>query len=260
MKKEMVEFENQGEKAFGILRVPDVKNPPAIIITHGYGGFIFEKRYELLASKLCKAGYAVLTLIFRGYDSKTGNKDKKHFKNITISGEMSDLKLAIDFLYKKGYEKIGFTAECFGGTIALLLNDPRINAIAFWSINIYTKITFENLYGRKIIKDLEEKGRAIYISRTTGEKFTLKRELWNEVKRNRIVPKNKIKKVKCPMLIIYGDNDKLFDVKVFKELYKIANKPKKLVVIKGADHIFSKPEHLKEMINSIIEWFDKWLK
>jgi esterase/lipase len=258
MKEEKVEFESKGQKAFGILRVPNVKNPPAVIITHGYGGFIFEKRYELLASELYKSGYAVLTLIFRGYDPNTGDKSEKHFKDVSIAGEVSDLKKAIDFLYKRGYKKIGFAAECFGGVIALLLNNPRIEALALWSTSIYIKKLFQELYGEKIIKELEEKDQSIYTSRTTGKKFIIKRKLWDEVK---VIEGTLEKKIKCPLLIIYGTNDKLFDIKFYNDFYKIANEPKKLIAVKKADHIFSShPKYLKKLIDSVIEWFDKWLR
>ncbi len=260
MKEEKVEFCSEGQKVHGILYISDVENSPAIIVTHGYGGYIFADRFKHLTLELCKAGYTVLTLIFRGYDIKTGDKSKEDFKSLTLSGQISDLKAAIDFLYKKGYKKIGFTAECFGGIIALLLNDPRIKALAFWSIDIRNKASFEKLYGKKLIKELEEKGKSIYTSLTTGKKFDINKDFWTEIKNIGDVSESKIKEIKCPMLIVYGDSDKFFDGKVSEDLYKLANKPKKLILIKGANHIFSNPEHLKELSESIIDWFNKWLK
>jgi esterase/lipase len=260
MKEEKVEFYSEGEKVFGILHLSNLKNSRAVIIMHGYVGLVFEKRFKRLTSNLCKSGFTVLVLIFRGYDERTGYRSEKHFKNLTVSGQISDLRAAVDFLYKRGYNKIGIAAECFGGIVAILLNDPRINALSFWSTSIYTRNLFKQLYGEKIVKELEEKGKAIYTSRTTGKKYVMKKDFWDEIKRIGDINENKIKRLDCPMLIVCGDKDKYFDKEVFKDLYNFAKKPKKLVLIKDADHIFSDSKHLKKMINSVTDWFDKWLK
>ena len=68
MKEEIIDFNSEGERTVGILHIPNVEHSPAIILVHGYGGYIFTKRFEFIASELCKAGYAVLRFMFRGYD------------------------------------------------------------------------------------------------------------------------------------------------------------------------------------------------
>jgi esterase/lipase len=259
MREEKVEFYSEGQKVIGILHIPDVENPPAIIIVHGYGGYIFTDRFKHIASDFCKVGYATLRFAFRGFDSETGDKSTKEFKNLTISGEISDLKAAIDFMYSKGYRKIGLASESLGGTIIILLNDTRVKALAFWSANIHVKATFENLYGDKMIKEIEEKGRAIYTSHTTGNKFEIGKKFWDEVKKIEDISERKIKAIKCPILIIHGANDRYFGVKVAKDLYKIANKPKKLLIIEGANHTFVELECRQQLIDAILDWFKRYL-
>jgi len=164
MKEEKVKFGKQEKKIIGILNIPDVKNPPAIIMVHGYGGFAFSERFEFIASELCKANYAVLRFVFRGYNATTSDKHETEFKNLTISGEISDLKEAIDFMHQRGYKKIGLISESLGGVIIILLNDPRIKVLALWSANIHVRSIFENLFSKKMIKEVEEKGYSTYIS------------------------------------------------------------------------------------------------
>lgn len=260
MKVEKIYFKNQGQKIVGVLHIPDNKNPPAIVIVHGYGGYAFSERFRFIASEFCKAGYAVLRFAFRGYDFKTGDKSKSEFKNLRLFGEISDLRAAIDFMQKRGYERIALASESLGGVIILLLNDPRVKVLALWSINIHLKAIFENLYGEKIIKELEEKGRAIYVSHTTGDKFEINKEFWDEVKDIGDIPESKIREIKCPLLIIHGTNDKYFGPKVDRDLYELANEPKKLLIIKGANHTFTEPKHQKQLIKAILDWFNKWLK
>ncbi len=251
---------SEGQEISGILHIPNVENPPAIIIAHGYGGYAFSERFESIASELCKAGYAVLRFVFRCYDPVTGDKDTEEFKDLTISGEASDLKAVVDFMYQKGYKKIGLTSESLGGVIIILLNDPRIKAIAPWSANIHVRDVFEGLYGKEMLKELEEKGYSTYISHTTGEKSVVGRNFWEEVKKIGDIPENKIKEIKCPILIIQGDKDEYFNVKIAEDLYNLANEPKKLVIVEGANHTFTNSEHQKQLVNSILDWFNKYLK
>lgn len=49
-----------------------------------------------------------------------------------------------------------------------------------------------------------------------------------------------IRKLKRPLLIIHGEKDEFIPVhKDPQEVYQTANKPKKLIIVKGADHSFS---------------------
>ncbi|MBI5228726.1 prolyl oligopeptidase family serine peptidase [Candidatus Micrarchaeota archaeon] len=64
----------------------------------------------------------------------------------------------------------------------------------------------------------------------------------------------------CPLLIIHGTNDELIPIEHARKLFEVANEPKELVEIKGADHNFSDEMHEKERQSRIIKWFEKWLK
>ena len=54
------------------------------------------------------------------------------------------------------------------------------------------------------------------------------------------------------MLIIHGSEDEAIPSnKDPHELLEIANKPKKLVIIKDSDNSFTKPKHLREVISHV---------
>lgn len=100
MKEILIAFESEDQKIEGILDLPNKKNPLAIIIVHGYGGYVFTDRYANLAKNFCKNGFAVLRFQFRGYENNF-----KNFSNLTISGEVKDLRSAIDFIEKQKIDK-----------------------------------------------------------------------------------------------------------------------------------------------------------
>jgi putative phosphoribosyl transferase len=61
------------------------------------------------------------------------------------------------------------------------------------------------------------------------------------------------RKVDIPVMIVQGDADPI--MRESRILYEHLSGGKKLVMIKGADHLYSKEGHLKEARDSIIKWF-----
>lgn len=61
------------------------------------------------------------------------------------------------------------------------------------------------------------------------------------------------KHINIPLLIVQGDADPI--MKESLTLYEHFISNKKLVLIKGADHLYSKEEHLREAREAIVEWF-----
>ena len=67
-----------------------------------------------------------------------------------------------------------------------------------------------------------------------------------------------LKRVRAPLLIIHGNLDENVTLSQGELLYKNANKPKKLCVLEGADHIFVGFED--KVMKETLMWFKKWLK
>jgi len=233
MKEEKIEFFSKNKKVFGILHIPNKKNPNAIIMVHGFGGYAFDKPFKDMAEKLCENGFIVLRFAFRGYD---GNEI---LKDTTISKEIFDLKAAIDFIEKQKINKIGLITESLGGSIAILLNDSRVNAMFLMAPTIYFKDTFpksryEEYAGEKFLEEIDEIDR---------------------------IKESQIKAIKCPVMIVHGSNDKDVNPKQSEELFKIANKPKDFVLIENGKHVLTRDlSSRKKIIRLSLEWFNKWLK
>jgi len=67
-----------------------------------------------------------------------------------------------------------------------------------------------------------------------------------------------IKKYKKPLLIVHGEKDEAIPVgKDPHELFQMANKPKKLAIINGADHKFTNEKYFKELVKVIVEFCEK---
>ena len=61
-----------------------------------------------------------------------------------------------------------------------------------------------------------------------------------------------LKKYRKPLLIVHGTDDEAVPSLEAYDLFKIANEPKKLVVISGADHQFSSLWHGLQVLRHIV--------
>jgi fermentation-respiration switch protein FrsA (DUF1100 family) len=62
-----------------------------------------------------------------------------------------------------------------------------------------------------------------------------------------------------PTLIIHGSMDEIVPVEHALKIYEAAPEPKRLEIIDGGDHTFSRAEHLNRAIDLSLEWFNKYL-
>ena len=65
-----------------------------------------------------------------------------------------------------------------------------------------------------------------------------------------------IKKYKKPLLIVHGEKD-IIPASEPQALFTMANTPKKLVIIRGADHSFTEAEHFKKVLKVMGEFVEK---
>jgi hypothetical protein len=228
---------------------------------HGFTGNMHE--YGLFvnaAKKFCENGFTVLRFDFRG-----ANESEGEFVDMTISGEVSDLKKAIDFMLKQNIDKnkIGILGLSLGAVVSVLGWDDRIKSLILWSPASNSKKVFTKAFGKQIIKKIEEKGffdlqKPSKHGWRTQTSFKVGKNFWEESKKTNIV--NNIKSVKCSVLIIQGTSDEVIDYHDSEELFKNANKPKELKLIESADHTFQDSKHEKQVIDFSLDWFNKWLK
>ncbi len=233
----------------------EVDNSPAIIMVHGSGGEGLEEEFEDIANNLCKNGYTVLRFLFGGYE-------KNDLVNLTISGEISDLKFAIDFLESKNInkEKIGIVAQSLGCVISILLNDKRVKAMVTLAPLINLRKSFEKEFGKDRIRELETFGYTTVISKRTNRKRKFGANFWNEVKEIDKISKEQIKAINCPLLIIHGTDDDTVSYKESETIFKWANEPKQLKLIENGRHVTIRdPEIRKDVSKYILNFFMKYL-
>lgn len=240
---------NKNQKLCGILYESNKDN--MIIICHGVAANKNMNFIPLLSRGLSKNGFSVLRFDFTGNGESEGK-----FVEGTYTQEVSDLGKAIDFVVKRGYDKICVIGYSMGGAVSIIraASDKRINSLISISGTAYPNKTIERVlpstksFFRHLLKRFEDINKE-------KKSFKHKRKKLKEIGTTLWRKKQLLKisffrdsmnydctkyarKIRIPFLIIHGRNDDILPTQYAKDLYKNANKPKYLEIVEGADHFF----------------------
>ncbi len=242
-----ISFKNRdGLLLKGFINIPK-KYDAALVSLHGFPGSCEGRMQKRLLKFL---GKYYLTLIF---DFSGSNKSEGRFEKKLMSKEAKDIKYAIDFLYKNyKFKKLILMGHSTGAIDASLYacKDKRINKLILSGAVSDLKHAAKYDFNDEQIKSFWEKGYIVY--KKPGKWINNKkiRKAFYDEFFKLDIPKS-MKKYKKPLLVIHGEKDEAVPLKDAKELYKLANRPKKLVIIKGAKHSYDKMEQIKQVVKHI---------
>lgn len=251
MKESPVTFQSKGKQLIGMLHLPIKKNPPIIIMCHGWAGgktegphFLFVKT----ARFLCKGGFAVLRFDHAGVGDSEGD-----FEDYNTTSSLNDIKCAIDFVTKRkniNPEKIGLLGHSMGGMNAIITaaRNKNVKCVVSWSGVANEKMMIDHWM----------------LEQWKSKKFLILdgfKASWNSLKDDLKYDALKFaRKASVPILIVNGDEDENVRAPQAYALYKACKKPKKLLIIRGADHDFLVESHQKILFRESLSWFNKWMK
>jgi pimeloyl-ACP methyl ester carboxylesterase len=248
-------FRNKGKQLISILHLPPGRNAPCVIMQHGWGGNKLGpyRLFVFAAREFSRRGFAVLRIDPRGSGDSEGL-----FEHQTLKSQIEDLSASISYLQSNysddiDCEKIGLIGHSQGGKVIVLCasRDNRVKCIDSWA----GASKIRDFYSEMDIRELLEKGYVDYPD--YGVKAIKKSVLQDFGAEYDPVPA--LKKLRIPVQITTGTHDTIVRVSTAKMLYRNANKPKKLNLINGADHWFYTENHKRQLIQSSISWFKRWL-
>lgn len=246
MKK--ISFKNSKEKELaGILHIPKEPTDSIIIIAHGFTSNKDRERLIKIAGTYAENGLAALRFDF-------GGSGESYETEINIENQVDDLKSAIKFVKGKGYNKIGLQGESLGGLISLLVYpayNEEIKTMVLWAPVTKGKDKLKEVLIQERLseKDLEKKG--YIIKKKDNREFKISKKYFEE--RQSINRTKILSKIKCPVLILHGDEDETIPLSDSKEALQYL-KDAQLEIIKGGDH------KLDEKINIVFPLSLNWFK
>jgi dipeptidyl aminopeptidase/acylaminoacyl peptidase len=242
MEEFLVTFNAEHQKLFGNLHLPH-QNAPCVITLHGLESSKDSGKWPTIAARLTDEGCACLRFNFRGC-GRWPEKSEGEFEDVSITGRIRDYKAALQFLHdtnKVDMRRLGVIGSSFGGMVAVAAQDTRIKAM------VCLATPYDLLHSSNEAGNYEELPPG---SRRIKERFYDDLRNYDLLQAVRNAP---------PLLILHGSSDELVPPTHAHKLYETAREPKRLEIIKGADHVFSQREHLNKVIDLSLEWFKTYL-
>ncbi len=251
MSKEIpVTFLSGGKQIIGILHLPDIKGSqksPCVTMVHGFAGDKSTYRLFVRAGREFAAnGFAALRFDCRGCGDSEG-----FAKDYMMTTKLEDIGEAVKFAKCRSEidsDRIGICGISYGGAASVIFaaRNKDIKCVDAWAPGTLSEglspAVREEISRRGFINFGYYSGKIHKSQAEDDQKYDMYKE---------------ITKVKVPVQITHGTGDTMVPFIEGEKLFENTGKPKNLNVIEGADHSFA--HHKKQLIESSVAWFKKWL-
>jgi uncharacterized protein len=219
----------------GILSIPEGTGPfPCAVLSHGLISSKESSKYIYLSERFCATGIAACRFDYHGCGESEGNIAKT-----TLTIRVRDIESVLEHVLGRPSiesDRIGILGSSFGGSTALVeaAKNQKIRCVALWA----TPYMLE----RKKDESISD----IPFESSIFDDFS-KYDLLAEAK--------KISRA----VVIHGELDEVVPCLEGKTIYENLQRPKKLMVIKGADHTFTDLAHRDKAAELSLAWFRRYL-
>lgn len=241
------------EKLAGLHESPKDKKDkyPTILLVHGFG---VEKTeggmFDQISERLISESYQTYRFDFAGCGESEGD-----YINTTLTRQAEDLDCILKYVREQedtDKNRLGILGMSFGTAVITALHPKGIKAFAYLGSNSKPheslKVLFGNGYNPTSI--------SVRV-KSNGQITKVGPEFWKDFDHYNLL--DIIGKSNQPIIFIVGERDMKIRIENTKLYFSNANKPKELKIIENADHGFYRPEERKEMIDSVVKWFNKYL-
>ena len=228
-KEHPISFTAEGLKLSGVLHLPN-HEPLAVVV--GCHGLMADKN-SFKQVKLARGCTAIGMAYFR-FDHRGCNDSEGDFEiDTTLENRSSDLMAAVGAV-KHAFSQnmpIGLFGSSLGGTVCLT---------AARDLSPFAIVTLA----------APVQSRSIHIPE--GSPGSLK----NEILKNRLAFNLATHMTSIHhILIIHGSSDETVPVENAQIIYRMADDPKRLMILKGGDHRVSNTAHQKTFLKTAVQWF-----
>jgi pimeloyl-ACP methyl ester carboxylesterase len=259
----------------GVVDLPEVPGRcPAVVICHGFKGFMEWGFFPPLAELLAQRGFVTVRFNLTGSGMRPGDErvsDPRAFSANTYSAEVADLLRVLEATgneiapdrVERGH--LGLFGHSRGGGAAILAAaNPswrdRIRALVTWAA-----ISHVDRYTPEEKRVWRATGELPVVNTRTGQRLALGHGLLDDVERHAAGSLDILAaagRVAAPWLIVHGADDESVPAAEAAELAARATGTHELLLIPGAGHTFGAQHpfagptpHLIEALNATQTWF-----
>ena len=243
------------------------------MICHGFKGFKDWGYFPVVAERLARAGFAVVSFNFSGSgvgeDGETFSEPERFGRN-TYSRELEDLEIVLRALRDGAFglrpRAIGLLGHSLGGGVAVLrtARDPGIRALVTWAATAQ----FRRLWREDQIPEWRRTGKIAVVNQRTGDVLPLYTDILDDLERNAAAldVTAAASRLEVPWLVAHGAEDESVPVEDARALHGVTGGRAELLVIEGAGHTFGITHPWRGsspafdcLIGATLDWFARHL-
>ena len=228
-------------------------NLPAVVLPHGGPSGRNYAVFDPWAAFIASRGYAVLQVNFRGSSGYGESFARSQMQKWGLELQ-DDLTDATKWMISEKIadpNRICIVGHSYGGYAALMgaIKTPDLYRCAVSSAGV-TDLLGLIAHDSRFLEDE-------ILNWQFGSRF------FDRARLKKTSPVNNADKIKIPILLIHGDEDRVVPVKQSKDMYsalKSKHKKVKLIIQEGGNHRYSQYTHLLEFLTELEIFLEKNLK
>lgn len=245
MKQDII-FQNSKEDHLqGILIDPSGDTSKLMVIMiHGFSSSKNTPNFITIADFLTEKGIASFRFDIYGHGESDGN-----LEDITVSEAVDDAKEAINYIMDKGYTNVALLGSSFGGLTSIIAASqmPDLKFLILKSPVSNYEEKEKTTKPPAELKEWKRTGQMMY-EKSDGSETHIHYSFYEDFKNNdgyTFAPS-----IHIPTLIVHGENDEVVPVAQSIKTSKLIPDCK-LIIVKSADHRYSKSAHQEQMLDAI---------
>jgi len=244
-------YNHQGEELAGTLHLSDRSAECGVIFGHCFTCSRHTRIIRQACNELAAAGVLALRFDFSGNGQSEGE-----FSESNYSKQIAEMQAAADVIAEKGARRIGLAGHSMGAVIAVLTaaRTRTVKAVCALAGRL-SGLNATHFFSKKQLKELEDTGRVSFNSR--GRSLQLSTQFFADAEQYDL--SKTVKSLQTPLMVIHGDADEIIPVQDAYLAKTLNPEYTELVVIPGADHMFSDEMHRSQASQLVVKWFKEHL-
>ena len=228
--------------------MPDTPTTRLVVLCHGFLSGKNSTTNRTLTRFLNEQGLATFRFDFFGHGDSDGP-----FENITVSLALHQTRAALDLVIARGYDRIGLAGSSFGGLVAILAAAQRRD-IACLALKCPVVDFAEELRLTFSPEELARWQATDMIPNIIGgpDRVRLQYDFYEDCLKH--IAYGPAERITVPTLIVQGEQDECVPLHQSRRLHDALRGPKRLDLLPGADHQFTRGEDFRRMTTSISDW------
>lgn len=247
--EESLTFQDQhAHRIAAILSMPDTPTRRLVVLCHGFLSGKNSTTNRTLTRLLNEQDLATFRFDFFGHGDSDGP-----FENITVTLALHQTLAALDLVTIRGYDRIGLVGSSFGGLVAIL-TAAQCRDIACLALKCPVVDFAEELRLTFSAEELDRWQATGTIPNIVGgpDRVRLHYDFYEDCLKH--IAYGPAERITAPTLIVQGEQDECVPLHQSQRLHDVLGGPKRLDLLPGADHQFTRGEDFRRMTTSISDW------